>query len=230
MKSQLEKLMAVSVWCNTCSARHDLETICPGTLPATGPERHAWRGIAETSIGSDTYGVLVAPSHDLWRARVLTYPNVLWLVPGGIVPLKFFAAEPSQAERSAVDYIEEHCRKSGYLLREDRSWSEQWGEARVIEATAPRKNLFLPVRFGEEQPVEIADTGNLSETGLFVITETPPAKGCTVRLLLETPATTLELQGHVRWTRDRPDGGQAAGMGVRLQAPPPDYVEYVRSL
>lgn len=62
--------------------------------PATGPERHGWRVHVETSRGVEAIGVLVAPSGDLWRSRILTYPNVLWTAPGGRSTLKFLAPTP----------------------------------------------------------------------------------------------------------------------------------------
>jgi len=48
-----------------------------GDLRATGDERHGWRVAVETPHGIEAYGVLVAPTHERWRARILTFPNVL---------------------------------------------------------------------------------------------------------------------------------------------------------
>ena len=77
------------MYCSVCGGDHARRQDCPGELRATGPERHGWRVAVETPYGLEAYGVLVAPSFDVWRARVITYPNILWTVPGGAVTLKF---------------------------------------------------------------------------------------------------------------------------------------------
>jgi hypothetical protein len=69
-------------WCSVCGGNHQSPKECPGELRATGPERHGWRVTVDTPYGFEAYGVLVAPSVELWRARIITYPNVLWMVRG----------------------------------------------------------------------------------------------------------------------------------------------------
>ena len=230
MKSISDIPGPLSKWCVTCSTRHDMNSRCPGDLPATGPERHAWRGLAETPLGVDAYGVLVAQSHDLWRARILTYPNVLWLVPGGVTSLKFAARTARVAERRAIEFIREHCKTCDYTLREDRSFSPVSRVADRTPVAPPRKVRFLPVRFGLAGATELAGTGDLSEAGMFIITDVPADPGTHLRVALETPGRMLELDAEVRWMRRQHHVGRSPGMGVHLTAPPEQYISYVRSL
>ena len=72
----------------------------------------------ETPFGLEAYGVLVAPSRDLWRSRIITYPNVLWTVPGGAVTLKFAGRSPQHAESQAVAFVEGHINARGYVRRD----------------------------------------------------------------------------------------------------------------
>jgi hypothetical protein len=230
MKSSSEILSPISAWCVTCSTRHDLNSRCPGDLQATGPEKHSWRGLAETPLGTDAYGVLIAQSHDLWRARILTYPNVLWLVPGGVTSLKFAGNTARGAERRAIDFIKEHCKVCEYTLREDRSCLPATRARFRTLVTQARKVRFLPVRFGLSGATEIAGTGDLSETGMFIITDTPADPGTQLRVALETPDRMLELDAEVRWMRRQHHVGRSPGMGVFFKTPPAPYISYVRSL
>jgi hypothetical protein len=100
-------------WCPVCGTAHGDPMLCPGELRATGAERPGWRVQVETPLGHEAIGVLVAPCRDLWRARVLTYPNVLWTLPGGRATIKFVGArEPEETGR--VLYI--HLDVRGHTL------------------------------------------------------------------------------------------------------------------
>lgn len=209
--------------------------------PATGPERHGWRLHVETPVGVQAIGVLVAPSGDLWRSRILTYPNVLWTAPGGNATLKFVASTPQEAERRAVDYVVAHVRRMGWVRRDGlepvavstlppgagpRSAARR-GRGRP---QSPRKMRCLPIRFGSERPSTLGQTVNLSREGLCVATPTPLDPGEPVRLNVEVLGHTLPLQGFVVWNRPRPSLGRPMGMGLRLVDPPPLYTNFVASL
>ena len=101
-------------WCRTCCTEHDRVRECPGDLRATGPERHGWRVHVETPRSHEAYGVLVAPAGELWRARILTFPNILWTIPGGGGSMKFVGRSPQEAERKAIGFIERHCDERDY--------------------------------------------------------------------------------------------------------------------
>lgn len=223
-------------WCNVCCTIHDGIGRCPGELIAAEPERHGWRVNVETPHGIEAYGVLVTETkRGYWRARIMTYPNVLWAVPGGDKTIKFVAGSAAEVEGKAVDYIRTHCRERGFKLRKEVSlWTpdnpaaERYDRARPVPAT--RVIRFLPIRFGVVNPSEIGGTGNLSETGVFVITNHPLEVNSRLRLLLELEAQRIALTGDVRWMNRSHRVGRSPGMGVRLHTPPDRYAEYVRTL
>ena len=68
---------------------------------------------------TEVYGILVAEAGEHWRARILTYPNMLWSIPGGRGTIKFVGASAQDAERQAIEFIREHCRKRGFKLLEE---------------------------------------------------------------------------------------------------------------
>ena len=69
---------------------------------------------------------------------------------------------------------------------------------------------------------------NLSKEGLFLRSDTLPAPGATVQVLLQPPGNPkVEVMGIVRWTTDQlPDRipGQT-GFGVRIENPPDAFLE-----
>ncbi len=228
-------------WCQVCCTDHSHGTDCPGELAASGEERHGWRVNVETPRGMEAFGVLIAESYGLWRARILSYPNILWLVPGGGGTLKFVGSTPQEAERRAAEFIRTHCRERGFTIRPDldevapEPIDRELAQA-VLELPngppARRKVRFLPVLFGVASTTDKGRTGDLSETGLFVITDSPAGSGSWLNMVLE-PAPgqpELSLRGVVRWARKAHHEGRSPGMGVQLEAPPRDYTRYVQSL
>jgi hypothetical protein len=223
-------------WCPVCCGLHGSERICPGELPATGPELRVWRVNAETPEGIEAYGVLLAPSYDLWRARILTMPNVLWLAPGGRRSIKLAGATPHEAQRKAIDLIHDHCLRRGYRLRRETqliSAARVAGPGRPLaqpQMPAERKIRFLPIQFGVVGASEAGGTGNLSETGVFIITDAPLDQGTQLTMALKVDHGVIPLRGRVRWNRRQFRVGLSPGMGVELLAPPDPYVEFVRGL
>ena len=220
-------------WCAVCSSGHTLEEECPGDLPATGPERHGWRVNAETPQGIVAHGVMIAPSFDRWRARILTYPNMLWLAPGGHGAIKFVGETPQEAEWQAVEFIRGHCRALGHTLRSDLTGVAPHagpGASVGISPPAPRKIRFMPVLFGVVNPSERGGTGNLSEGGLFIMTDSPVTSGTWLRMRLKIDEEPVALRGQVVWMRKQHRVGGSPGMGLRLQAPPTPYLDYVKQL
>lgn len=183
--------------------------------------------------------MLLAPSWQLWRARILTYPSKLWAIPGGGGPMRFLGHTPVEAEHEAAEFIRAHCRSRGYHIREEVSppapaTAVLSGDRLHLPTPqgppAERKENFVWVRFGLAGPSESGKTGNLSETGLFVITDSPVDKGQWLDLWLEVEDDSISMQGEVRWARWSHDTGRAPGMGIQLEAPPPSYLEYVRRI
>ena len=223
-------------WCRVCCTTHVRGERCPGELLTENPERHGRRVNVETPNGIEAYGVLVAKTRcGLWRSRIMTYPNVLWAVPGGAGTMKFAGETPIEAERQAIEFIRSHCRERKLTLRNEVALSTpdkleiESGEfVRPVPAT--RVIRFLPIRFGVVNPSEVGGTGNLSETGLFVITNHPLEVNTRLRLMLDLDNKPLTLTGDVRWMNSNPRVGRSPGMGVQLQAPAERYAEYVRTL
>ena len=224
-------------WCPVCQTRHASRKDCPGELLATGPERHAWRVQVRTPTRTDAYGVLVAECGERWRARILTYPNILWSVPGGRGTVKFVGDTAQLAEQAAIDFILDHCRERDYEVLQ----KSPAVESRPLETEAapvqqprgsrdPRHLRSLVVRYGPEKTDRLGMTSDLSKSGLFIITDDPLAAGQDLKLLLELGRYSVPLVGKVAWRRTKAERGRPAGMGVQLKTPPNVYARYVSSL
>ncbi len=223
-------------WCPQCCTRHAAGGRCPGSLLATGDERAGWRVTVETRGGLEAIGVLVAPCGKRWRARILTYPNVLWTIPGGSGAVKFVAATPQEAERQAIAFIKTHCRERGWLRRDEvvPVTLGTFPEERAPDAAAPtparRRLRTFPIWFGLLVPTIEAVTANVSETGLFIGTGRLFDPGAGLRMRLDTYTFRVALHGQVVWNRATSVVGRPAGLGVRLIDPPAIYVKFVATL
>jgi hypothetical protein len=223
-------------WCTQCGAKH-AQGDCRGEITATEPERHGWRAVVQTQNGRKVYGVLLVPSGDLWRARVLTFPRTLWVVPGGTRTLKFLGRDPEQAETRAVRFIKGHVAKCKHEFIDD---PELKANPEPIELDAcenpdevdsvSRKPRAVTVLYGPEKPNRKGKTGDLSAKGMFISTSEPYATGTVLRILLELAGARIPLRGVVKWTRANSIAGRPGGMGVELIRPPSFYSQYIRHL
>lgn len=227
----------VSIWCPLCGTKHGTSMGCPRQIFATGPEKPRWRVAVETPLGARGYGVLVAEAGPRWCARIVTFPNILWMVPGGGESIKFLARTEDEAVRSASDFIRQHCVDKGYLMRDEvefveplRSMVALDGAKQYTGQLAPRFDRRLLVRFGRSRPTLVGRTANLSESGLFVATDSPLSGGVSLGLLLELEHCKVPLRGAVVWQRSQSNAERICGMGLRLVNPPSVYVSYVRAL
>jgi hypothetical protein len=225
----------ISLCCKGCGSIHPGEKRCPGEVEPTGPENTGWRMNVGTGNGIEAFAVLVAPCGTLWRARILTFPNVLWKVPGRSTTLKFIASSPRQVLEQAITFVRGHCSARGFTVR---------GESMLVSLTAlgpggglvpaepaPRKLRFLPVQFGIVRPSESGGTGNVSETGMFIITRAPIDPGHDLTLSLRPSDAPFALKGCVIWiAREVREADRPPGMGIRLVDPPRPYISYVRTL
>ncbi len=225
-------------WCAVCCTRHRSRSDCPGNLLATGPERHAHKFAVAHADGRLEYlGVLIAESGDLWRARVFTYPTMLWSVPGGRGTIKFVGATAKEAGARAIEFLEEHCAARRANLQEaavdppvgvvDSENADRWSPKGGREE---RHSCKVPIRFGEERATHAATTTNLSVGGIYVATDRPLGKDRLVRMLLEVREYTIPLVGTVAWVRLREEPGKPKGMGVLLHHPPALYQRYVEEV
>jgi Tfp pilus assembly protein PilZ len=225
-------------WCTVCCTRHAPGGDCPGSLLATGPERHA-RKI--TAIAEDNqveyYGILIAEAGDHWRARIFTYPDLLWRVPGGAGTVKFAGTTARDAESHAIEYVEEHCDEQGSKVTET---VEDEIPLRVEAENADRQTAHggkehrhlckLPIRFGEEMAIQVATTANFSAKGIYIATDKLVKRGKRLHMSLTVEAYTISLAGTVMWVRDDDEPGKPKGLGVRLERPPAMYLRYVEEV
>jgi PilZ domain len=222
-------------WCATCGTSHAGPGMCPGSLQATGAERPAWRVNVETPFGVEAIGVLLAPSHDVWRARIITYPNVLWTMPGGRGTIKFVGDTREEAEAQAIAFVEAHVRAKRYARRDGLAIIGEPGvpEARPASktfATSSRRVVCVPVRWGSDRASVRGVTVNVSPDGMFIGAIAPETGGQSVLINLDLEGHTLPLRGLVMWNRRRSEPGRPLGMGVRLSEPPSLYQAFVASL
>jgi hypothetical protein len=226
--------MTSTRWCLVCGADHAESERCPGELQPTGPELDTWRITVDTPRGLEAYGVLVAPVGRKWRARILTYPRVLWTVPGGTGgTMKFLASSRDDAARKARDFVRLHCARKGYVMHDEIVAIDLLPPDAPILTGVQREPRFarvLPVRFGPGRPIARGTTGNLSESGLFVVTSYPPTEGDQLGLLLQLEHCQVPLRGSVIWRRAFPGPARPSGMGLRLLDPPKVYRRYVHAL
>lgn len=223
-------------WCGTCGTEHADPRSCPGELRPTGPETPGWRVIVETPFGNEAIGVLLAPSHDVWRARIVTFPNILWTVPGGRGTIKFVGETRADAERRAVEFVSEHVQVKRFLRRDGLApvTAAAPRPAAVppaaLRTSSHRKATCLPVRFGIDRAASRGTTVNLSDEGMFIGAVDPTDGGRAIHIHLEVNGHTLPMRGLVMWSRRRHEPGRPLGMGVRLTQPPPFYQSFVAAL
>lgn len=218
------------LWCLECGTAHGRPSDCPGPLGPTGAERAGRIVHVETPGGIESVGVLVAPARDGWRARVITYPNIIWSVPGGSTSMKFFARTEREAENLAAAFVDEHCRRRRWTRRNElQEAPDPVGAARTTPASQ-RKPRALPLRFGVRRLDRQGITVNLSATGLFVATADPLEPGTAALLRIELDSAPVPLDGSVVWRRRTREPGRLLGMGIRLDSPPAPYVRFWQAL
>lgn len=205
----------------------------------TEPERYGWRVLVHTGNRSEVYGVLVAPTHEHWRARILTFPGMLWCVPGDRATVKFVGNSAGEAENAAIEFIKEHCDQRGYSVLGEPAMVEAQA---VAEQAAPQDQggpevlgrqrflKLLSVRFGVEKPTRVGRTSDLSAGGLFIVTDEPLRDATPIKIRLDLEGFVVPLTGRVAWTRPQPQQGRQAGMGIQLDHAPPMYQRYVDRL
>ena len=219
-------------WCTVCCSQHGQFRACPGLVETGGPERVGRHFVADRSVGSETYEVLLAQAGELWQARIVTVPGIPWRVPGCPRPVKFFDPSAVESERKAVLHILRHCRSNVIEVREVESGASPTADdhptSRRASATRPKRPMTA--LFGDVAPTWPATVAELSDSELRLETARPAAKGQRVRVALQFDHYRIPLDGVVVWSRRRPDRGQPAGMGIELDDPPFVYRKLVASL
>ena len=189
-----------------------------------------------TARGTEDVGVLIARTRGRWRARIVTYPNVLWMIPGGGGAMKFVAASPQDAERQGIAFIKAHCMERGWLRRDEivpvtlGTFADERAPDAVAPSPARRCLRTFPIWYGLLVPTIEAVTANVSATGLFITTHNLFDQGTGLRMRLDLYTFRVALKGQVVWNRDTSVVGRPAGLGIRLVEPPAMYVKFVETL
>lgn len=216
-------------FCAMCCTQHGPPGPCPGELRPTGPERHGWAIAVDAARGVEIYGVIVAPSDALWRARVVTYPHAPWTIPGGRGTVKFFGTSPGEAEAKALQYVLDWCQERKRNPRDGfGGWDRPDGP--LSRKPPPRKRRSVAIRYGSNGAATLTTTANLSPSGMFLTALQPLPAGTVLDLEMEIYGCTAQFRGEVAWTREELEPGKPRGMGVRLLDPPPVYKLFVRGM
>jgi hypothetical protein len=191
--------------------------------------------IVITPWGRETYQVWVEHVPPAYVARIVTLPNRIWASPGGREAIKFHGVTANEAEQAAAAFIEEER-----ILNKRRIWKPAVNAAdrdrilvpKPLDGAPPPAERFmhrLLLRFGIGVPQVPGLTANLSESGLFIITDRPGEVGAQVRIDLRFPDLPILLGGEVVWVRSRRDEG-ALGCGIKLVESPGEYLQRIRKL
>jgi hypothetical protein len=96
---------------------------------------------------------------------------------------------------------------------------------------APRKKRKLRVSFGVERLDFQGKTLDLSETGAFICAQRMLQPGMKMRILIETPAGNLALEGRVIWLCDSTHPARTPhemGMGIRWLSSDETFQDFIR--
>jgi uncharacterized protein (TIGR02266 family) len=100
----------------------------------------------------------------------------------------------------------------------DRFGAKLDGLLSVVERRAHfRFPTHLEVRFETAGDLRSACLRDISEGGLFIVTEDPLPVDAPLRLWIRAPGGTVTVAGRVAWKRPHASAGDPAGMGVRFE-------------
>ena len=95
----------------------------------------------------------------------------------------------------------------------------------------PRHALKIDVNYIHDETYLYSHTGNISEMGIFLLTEQPLPVDTKIELRFAAPGQPepLRVQGEVRWVV-HPGSGAPAGMGIKFVDPTDEFRQRVREL
>lgn len=195
-------------------------------------ERTTKRGYSTTVVtpwGHEIYQVWLTKSEENWVARIVTLPNRMWAQPGGREAVKFEAATEKEAETAAIHFIEQECIRTRRRMAPPATGQadhriEYAAPKPAQPRPAPRFPHRLLVRFGTMSPERPGVTANISESGMFIITDQPAPVGAHVLIDVRLPEGPVVLGGQVVWARTRKEADRSLGFGVRLVERAREYV------
>lgn len=205
-------------------------------MKVSAPGKPGFTTTVITPWGRETYQVLLREAEHLWIATIITLPNRIWAQPGGREALKFYGQSASEAEAGAVEFIE-----AERVATRRRIWipfaetpptapSRSGVAAQPVVRPATRYATRLLLRFGSEETMVPGCTANVSESGLFVITDRPRSIGESVQIDLRVPEQPVDLWGTVVWVSPRKADGRSVGFGARLLSKPHEYLAWIQKL
>jgi Tfp pilus assembly protein PilZ len=101
--------------------------------------------------------------------------------------------------------------------------------------TTNRLNKRLMVRFGRTKPDSLGITSDISDTGVFIKSNTVFSPGTDLVMDLTLPdERVIRLNGRVVWAKRVPPNMlrfvKKSGMGIFLDETPPDFFSILRKL
>ncbi|MBW2276518.1 MAG: TIGR02266 family protein [Deltaproteobacteria bacterium] len=95
----------------------------------------------------------------------------------------------------------------------------------------PRHAINIDVNYRHDETYLYSHTGNISEMGIYLLTDKPLAVDTKIELRFAVPGEPepLRVQGEVRWVV-HPGGGTEPGMGVKFLDPSEEFRQRIREL
>lgn len=95
----------------------------------------------------------------------------------------------------------------------------------------PRYDIKIDVNYTHDETYLYSHTGNISEMGIFLVTDHPLPVDTQIELRFAVPGEhePMQIQGEVRWVVHQGSGPQA-GMGVKFVEPGDEFRERIREL
>lgn len=197
---------------------------------SSAPSRRGKEISVLTPHGRETYQIWLDRGAFGWVARIVTLPNRIWAHPGGREALKFHAPTPEAAAKAAERFIEEECIATGRRIAppaEGVAMRPVQDDGASRSRPSPRYARRLLVRFGTKVLEHPGVTANVSESGMFIITDKPAPEGAPVLVDVRFPEGPVLLEGQVVWVRRQREVNRSLGFGIRLKRP---YQEYAKRL
>ena len=94
-----------------------------------------------------------------------------------------------------------------------------------------RHNIKLNVNYSMGDTYLYSKSSNLSELGIFLVSDTPLTAGTIIQLRFDTShgAAPIEITGEVVWI-DPGTATSPGGMGIRFMNPTPDVTARIRTI
>ena len=94
-----------------------------------------------------------------------------------------------------------------------------------------RHTAAIDVNYRHDDTYLYSRSSNISELGIFLVSDTPAAPGTVLELVFALPDSgeEIRLSGEVMWTIEQ-GRGRSPGMGIRFVEPSPEIRKRIRAL